>query len=405
MLDVQKIRADFPILSSKIYGYPLVYFDNAATTQKPQCVLDRIVDFYRNTNSNVHRGVHHLSELASADYENARFAVKDFINAVSVNEIIFCKGATDAINMLADSFGKAFVKEGDEIIISEMEHHSNIVPWQKLSSNKGVKLKVIPFDDTGRLLIEKLPDMINERTKLISVCHICNSMGVINPIKDIIKIAHEAGVPVMIDGAQSVPHVQIDVQDIDCDFLAFSGHKMYAETGIGVLYGKEKYLEKMPPYQTGGGMIEKVDFNKTVYSGLPHKFEAGTANYVSAISLATAIRYIRDISIEKIREYEQALLYYAKYKLKKEENLIIYGNTAQQCGPVLFNCKKIHALDASMILDKMGIAVRAGSHCAHPTMKHFGIESAIRMSVAFYNTFEEIDLLIDGIHKVKNMLP
>lgn len=404
MIDIEKIRSDFPILNNTIYGKPLVYLDNAATTQKPQEVLDRILQFYKNINSNIHRGVHYLSEQSSAAYEDARKTVKNFIHASSLNEVIFSSGTTGAINLLADSFSNAFIKEGDEIIITEMEHHSNIVPWQVICSRMGAVLKVIPFDDNGRLLIENLSRLMNERTKLVAVCHVSNALGVVNPVKEIIHLAHQADIPVLIDGAQSVPHLPVDVQELDCDFLAFSGHKMYAETGIGILYGKEKYLDKMPPYQTGGGMVEHVNFDKTTYAGLPLKFEAGTANYVGAVSLAAAIDYIRGIGIEDIADYEHELLNYAIKQLNQVAGLTIYGNTFWHCEAVSFNLDGAHPYDAGMILDKMGIAIRTGTHCAEPTMRHFGVTGTIRASIAIYNTRDEIDMLVNGIRKAKSML-
>ncbi|MBW6515157.1 MAG: SufS family cysteine desulfurase [Candidatus Cloacimonetes bacterium] len=403
-MDVDKIRDDFPILNSKVYGKPLVYLDNAATTQKPRCVIEKVRDFYYHSNSNIHRGVYYLSEIATEGYEEARVKVQKFINANTANEIVFTSGTTGAINLLADSFGRAFITKGDEIIITEMEHHSNIEPWRVLCKRNEASLKVIPFEDSGKLMIEKIPAMINERTKLIAVCHVSNVLGVINPVKRITQIAHREGIPVLIDGAQSAPHISVDVQDVDCDFFTFSGHKMYAETGIGVLYGKEKYLEKMPPYQTGGGMIQSMDNFKTTYEDLPLKFEAGTPNYVGAISLANAIDYMQSIGIANIFNHELDVINYALEKLKREEHLIIYGKISPHCGSVSFNIAGIHPQDVTSILDKFGIAVRSGYLCAQPTIDHFKIKSLIRLSVGIYNTRKEIDLFIEGVNKAKSLL-
>ncbi len=404
MIDVKNIRNDFPILSKKVYGHPLVYLDNAATTQKPRYVSEKVKDFYINSNSNIHRGVHYLSEKASMAYEDARVTVKNFINAASLREIIFTAGTTAAINLLADSLGRSFIKENDEIIITEMEHHSNIEPWRVLCSRNNASLKVIPFDDQGKLLIEKIPSMINDKTKLIALCHVSNVLGVINPVKEIIQTAHRAGVPVLLDAAQSVPHLPVDVHDLGCDFLVFSGHKMYAETGIGILYGKEKYLDMLPPAQTGGGMIDYLDFTGSTYADLPLKFEAGTPNYAGAVSLAAAIDYLHNIGVESIARYEQDLICYAVDRLNEEENIIIYGNTFPHCGSVSFNFEGVHPYDAAAIMDKMGIAIRSGTHCAQPVMAHFGVKGTMRLSVALYNTREEIDLLIEGTRKAKSLL-
>lgn len=404
MIDLKKIRSDFPILSEKVYGKSLVYLDNAATTQKPLSVLNKTKEFYKSINSNIHRGAHYLSEQASSAYENARKTVKEFINAKSVNEVIFTRGTTEAINLLADSFGNAYVQEGDEIIITEMEHHSNIVPWQVLCKRKKAYLKVLPVDDNGKLLIDNLQDLINIKTKLISICYVSNALGIINPIKEVIRIAHKHNIPVLIDGAQAVQHIPVDVQDLDCDFFAFSGHKLYAETGIGVLYGKEKWLEEMPPYQTGGGMIVSVSFDETKFAGLPQKFEAGTPNYMGAISLAAAIDYIQTIGVKNIFLHEKELMNYIVERLNKLDNLSIYGNSPDRCGALSFNLNGIHPYDAGMILDKLGIATRTGHHCAEPIMRRLGIGGTIRASFAMYNTREEIDMLINGINKVSEML-
>lgn len=404
MIDIKKIREDFPILNQKVYGYPLVYLDNAATTQKPLSVLDKVKDFYISSNGNIHRGVHHLSEKASAAYEEARISVKNFINAASANEIVFTGGTTSSINLLADSLGRTLIKENDEIIITEMEHHSNIEPWRVLCNRANASLKIIPFDDTGRLLSEKIPAMINENTKLIALCHVSNVLGVVNPVKDIIQTAHREGIPVLVDAAQSVAHFPVDVQKLDCDFLAFSGHKMYAETGIGVLYGKEKHLEALPPSQTGGGMIQYLDFNNSTYAELPLKFEAGTPNYAGAVSIAAAIDYLQHIGLEDIACYEQDLINYAVNTLSKEENLIIYGNTSTRCGSVSFNFEGIHPYDVTAIMDKVGIAIRSGTHCAQPVMDHYKVKGTMRLSIGIYNTQPEIDLLIEGTRKAKKIL-
>lgn len=404
MIDIEKIRSDFPILNKKIYDKPLVYLDNAATTQKPFAVLNKTRKFNKSINSNIHRGAHYLSEQASSAYENARKTVKEFINARSVNEIIFTRGTTESINLLADSFGNTYVEEGDEIIITEMEHHSNIVPWQVLCKKKGAYLKVLPLDENGEILIDKLQDLINVKTKLISICYVSNALGIINPVAEVIRIAHQNNIPVLIDGAQAIQHLPVDVQDLDCDFFAFSGHKLYAETGIGVLYGKERWLEEMLPYQTGGGMITSVSFDETKFAGLPQKFEAGTANYMGAISLAAAIDYIQTIGVKNILLHEKELMNYIVERLNKLDNLTIYGNSPDKCGALSFNLNGIHPYDAGMILDKLGIAIRTGNHCAEPIMRRLGIGGTIRASFAMYNTHEEIDMLINGINKVREML-
>ena len=391
MLNINKIREDFPILDKRIHGKPLVYLDNAATTQKPNVVLDEIVEFYSSINSNIHRGVHHLSEQASDAYK-------------SVSEIVFTSGTTEAINLVANSFGNKFISEGDEIIVSEMEHHSNIVPWQFLCERKKALLKVAPFDNDGILIIDELKKLITEKTKLISIIYVSNALGVINPLKEIVALARAREIPVLIDGAQAVQHIPVDVQDLDCDFFAFSGHKMYAETGIGVLYGKEKWLEKMPPYQFGGGMVNSVSFEKTTYADLPFKFEAGTSNYVAAVSLGTAIEYISNIGMDAIPIYENDLMLYAIEKLSTIGGLIMYGLAPERCGVISFNLENIHPYDAGSILDKLGVAVRTGTHCAEPVMQHYGISATIRASFAIYNTKEEIDQLSKGLQKAQKML-
>jgi len=404
MTNIQKIRSDFPILEQKVYGKPLVYLDNAATTHKPKVVLDKIIAYYEQKNSNIHRGAHYLSEQASQAYENARETVKDFISAGSVNEIIFTRGTTETINLVANSFGDAFINEGDEIIITEMEHHSNIVPWQILCDQKDAVLKLIPFDDNALLQIDLLQSLITGKTKLISLVYVSNVLGVVNPVKNIIDLAHSHDIPVLIDGAQAVQHIPVDVKYLDCDFFGFSGHKMYAETGIGVLYGKEKWLEAMPPYQVGGGMISSVNIEKTAYSDLPFKFEAGTPNIGAAVSLESAIKYIQKVGINQISSHEQDLLNYLTDKLKDLDGVTIYGSTAKRYGALSFNLDNINPFDAGMILDKMGIAIRTGAHCAELVMQHYNITGTIRASFALYNTREEVDRLIEGLQKAMIML-
>lgn len=403
MLNIDTIRADFPILGRLVYGKKLVYLDNAATTQKPRSVLEKTLAFYSESNSNIHRGAHYLSEMASEYYEAARQSVKNFINAKSTYEIIFTGGTTESINTVAHCFGTQRVKEGDEVVITEMEHHSNLVPWQILCKQKRAILKVVPFDNEGKLNVNALKSFVNEKTVLIALTYVSNVMGVVNPVKEIIAWAHAYDVPVLVDAAQAVQHKPIDVLDLDCDFLVFSGHKMYAETGIGVLYGKEKWLDSMPPYQYGGGMIANVDFDRTTFAELPFKFEAGTPNIAGAISIGASIDYINKIGMNEIYAYEQNLLRYAARQLSRLEGIQLYGTTEQQCGVVSFNIRNVEAYDAAMILDKMGIALRSGTHCAEPVMKHFGIKGTIRASFALYNTIEEINALTEGVKKVQSM--
>jgi len=404
MINIQKIRSDFPILKHKVFGKPLIYLDNAATTQKPQVVLDQLINFYTTRNSNIHRGVHYLSEQASTAYEDARDRVKDFINAKSTAEIIFTRGTTEAINLIANSFGNAFINKGDEVIISEMEHHSNLVPWQMLCNRKEAVLKAIPFNDDAVLQIDVLKSILTERTKLISVAYVSNALGTINPIKKMIDLAHDYDIPVLIDGAQAVQHRCVDVQDLNCDFFAFSGHKMYAATGIGVLYGKEKWLDAIPPYQFGGGMINSVSLKKTTFTDLPLKFEAGTPNIAAALSLKKAIDYISEIGFDNIGSHEQDLMDYLIKRLNELSGIIIYGATTEKHGVLSFNLQNIDPYDVGIILDKMGIAIRTGKHCAEPVMKHYGINGTIRASFAMYNTLKEVDRLIEGIQKVQAML-
>ncbi len=401
--DITKIRMDFPILSEKIYGKPLVYFDNAATTQKPRIVIDTINEYYSKYNANIHRGVHFLSNFTTTATENARETIRKFINAGSHDEIIFTRGTTEAINLVAFSFGEAFISEGDEIIVSEMEHHSNIVPWQMLCERKKAVLKVIPFDDNGNLETEKLNNLISDRTKLISVTQVSNALGTINPVEDIIKTAHLKNIPVLIDGAQAAQHIKVDVQKLNCDFYVFSGHKIYGPTGIGVLYGKKELLNQMPPYQGGGEMISKVTFAKTTFNELPFKFEAGTPNYIDTIALAKAIEYIENTGLDKIEKYESELLEYATTKIKTLDWIKITGEAKHKSSVLSFVMDGIHPSDAGVLLDQMGIAIRTGTHCAEPVMQHFGITGTARASFAFYNTFEEVDKLIEGLKRVKQM--
>jgi cysteine desulfurase/selenocysteine lyase len=403
MIDAINVRKDFPILSATVHGKPLIYLDNAATTQKPECVIQTIDELYRTSNANIHRGVHFLSEQCTQKYETARETVRKFINAEKTSEIVFTAGTTSSINLVAASFGERFVASGDEIIISEMEHHSNIVSWQLLCERKGARLKVIPFDDNGILLINLLDSLITERTKIIAVTHASNVLGTINPVKEIIAKAHSHNIPVLIDGAQAAPHGNVDVRDLDCDFYAFSGHKIYAPTGIGVLYGKEKLLEQMPPYQGGGDMISTVTFDKTTYAQLPLKFEAGTQNFIDAIALGSAIDYINKTGRQNIVEYEQKLLGYATQKLSEIDGLKIYGKADQKVAIVSFLLNDIHHLDTGMILDKTGIAVRTGTLCTEPLLSHFNIRGLVRASFSFYNTFDEIDILCENLKKISLM--
>lgn len=403
MFDVTKIRKDFPILSRKVYDRPLVYLDNAATTQKPLCVLDAMREEYLNVNANVHRGVHYLSQQATDLHEHAREKVRKFINAGSVNEIVFTRGTTESLNLVVSSFCDEFMSEGDEVIVSVMEHHSNIVPWQLQAARKGISLKVIPMNDKGELLLDEYENLFTERTKIVSVAQVSNVLGTVNPVKEIVRIAHEHGVPVMVDGAQSTPHFAVDVQDIDCDFFAFSGHKMYGPTGVGVLYGKEDWLDRMPPYQGGGEMIESVSFEKTVFEHLPFKFEAGTPDYVATHGLATAIDYINSIGIDNISRHEQELTKYAMQKMQEIDGMRIFGTADHKDAVVSFLVGDIHHLDMGTLLDRLGIAVRTGHHCAQPLMIRLGIQGTVRASFAMYNTTEEIDALVEGIKRVSKM--
>jgi cysteine desulfurase/selenocysteine lyase len=414
MYDISKIRADFPILSREVYGKPLVYLDNAATTQKPLCVLDAMRDEYLNVNANVHRGVHYLSQQATDLHEAAREKVRQFINARKIEEIVFTRGTTEAINLVASSFCESQMQTGDEVIVTEMEHHSNIVSWQLQAMKRGIVVKHLALNDEGELLIDQLEPLISERTKLISVAHVSNVLGTVNPIDEIVKIAHRHGIPVLVDGAQSAPHFKIDVQAIDCDFFAFSGHKMYGPTGIGVLYGKEEWLEKLPPYQGGGEMIDKVTWEKTTFECLPFKFEAGTPDYVATHGLAKAIDYINSIGFEAIQQHEQELTNYCMEQLMTIDDMKIYGPMGNlspltshflslKDAVISFNVGEIHHLDMGTLLDRLGIAVRTGHHCAQPLMDRLGISGTVRASFALYNTKEEVNTLVAGIRRVAQM--
>ena len=404
MYDINKVREDFPILSRTVYGKPLVYFDNGATTQKPLCVLDAMREEYLNVNANVHRGVHWMSQQATDLHEAARETVRKFINARSTTEIVFTRGTTESLNLVASSFTEGCMQTGDEVIVSTMEHHSNIVPWQLQEQRKGIVLKVIPMTDEGELQLEEYEKLFTERTKLVSVTQVSNVLGTINPVKKMIRIAHEHGVPVMIDGAQSVPHFAVDVQDLDCDFLAFSGHKVYGPTGVGVLYGKEKWLDKMPPYQGGGEMIEHVSFEKTTFERPPLKFEAGTPDYVATHGLAKALDYVSDLGMDNILAHEQDLTHYALQQLREIEGMHIYGHAGDSGDAVIsFNVGNIHHMDLGTLLDQLGIAVRTGHHCAQPLMDCLGVLGTVRASFGLYNTREEVDALVSGIKRVVQM--
>jgi len=399
-LDIDCIREDFAILNTTVHGKPLIYFDNAATTQKPRSVIDTIDNYYTNMNSNIHRGVHYLSQISTDAYEKARTKIKEFINAPSTKEIIFTRGTTESINLVAHSYGMKFFTDGDEVIISAMEHHSNIVPWQLLKTYKNINIKVIPIDDDGNLVMDNFEAMFTERTKFLSLVYVSNSLGTVNPVKELISIAHKHNVPVLIDAAQAVNHIPVDVQDLDCDFLALSGHKMYGPTGIGVLYGKEKYLKAMPPYQGGGDMISKVTFEKTTFNELPYKFEAGTPNIEGVIGLGAAIDYINNIGINAIHEYESGLMEYATKALQTVPGLQIIGNAKEKAGAISFIFENIHPHDVGTFIDFEGIALRTGHHCTQPVMDRYGIPATSRVSFAVYNTKAEIDILVKSLIKI-----
>ena len=403
MFDVQKIREDFPILQREVYKRPLVYLDNAATTQKPLCVLDAMREEYLNVNANVHRGVHYLSQQATDLHEAARETVRAFINARKIEEIVFTRGTTEAINLVASSYCESQMKVGDEVLVTEMEHHSNIVSWQLQAQRKSIVVKHLPITDEGLLCIDDIDAYLTERTKLVSVAHVSNVLGTINPVKDIIRKAHERGIPVLVDAAQSAPHMKIDVQDMDCDFLALSGHKMYGPTGIGVLYGKEEWLEKLPPYQGGGEMIDKVTWEKTTFERLPFKFEAGTPDYVATHGLATAIKYMQTVGLENIEAHEKELTRYCMEQMRTIPGIRFFGEAPHKDAVVSFLVGDIHHLDLGTLLDRLGIAVRTGHHCAQPLMDRLGIAGTVRASFAMYNTKEEIDALVAGILRVSKM--
>ncbi len=403
-LNIDQIRSDFPILEQQVYNKPLVYMDNGATTHKPRVVIDTLNDLQALHNSSIHRGIHYLSEQMTGRYEDARETVREFINASSTNEVIFTSGATGSINTVAFSLGEKNMKEGDEVLISEMEHHSNIVPWQMLCERKGATLKIIPFDNEGNLMLGMVDTLLSEKTKIVAITHASNTLGTINPVKEVIHKAHQLNIPVLVDGAQMVQHGKVDVQDLDCDFYVFSSHKIFGPTGSGVLYGKESILEELPPYQGGGDMVDQVTFTETTFNTLPFKFEAGTANFMGAIALATAIDYLNSVGIEEIGQYEQELIVYSLQRLNGIGGLKLFGNASKRISVFSFLLGDSHPYDAGMILDKMGIAVRTGTHCTQPVMDHYGISGTIRASLVFYNTLEEVDKLADGIEKIQQML-
>lgn len=403
MYDIYQIRKDFPILSREVYGKPLVYLDNSATTQKPRIVVDAIANEYYSENANVHRGVHFLSQQATELHESARAKIAKFLNASSPSEIVFTRGATEGLNLVASSFGEAFLKEGDEVIISAMEHHSNIVPWQLLEMRKGIKIKVIPIKEDGELHVDEYEKLFDERTKLVSVTHVSNVLGTVNPVKELATIAHSHNVPILIDGAQSVPHIKVDVRDMDCDFYAFSGHKIYGPTGIGALYGKAEWLEKLPPYQGGGEMIKNVHFGHTEFEDAPLKFEAGTPDYVGSHSLATAIDYVESLGLDNIAAHEHELLEYATKRLESIPGMRIFGKAKNKSAVISFVVGNIHPLDLGTLLDRLGIAIRTGHHCAQPLVESLGVQSVARASFGLYNTSKEVDALFNGIERVMKM--
>ncbi len=402
-MDIQRIRQDFPILDRTVYGKPLVYLDNGATTQKPRMVVEAITDEYYSVNANVHRGVHYLSQQATELHEGSRETVRRYINARSTSEIIFTRGTTEGINLLVASFGQEFMQEGDEVIISVMEHHSNIVPWQLLQARKGIKIKVVPMNDKGELLLDEYEKLFTERTKIVSIMQVSNVLGTINPIKEMIATAHKHGVPFMVDAAQSIPHMKVDVQDLDADFIVFSAHKVYGPTGIGVVYGKEEWLDRLPPYQGGGEMIKQVSFEKTTFADLPFKFEAGTPDYIGTTAFAKALDYVKGIGIENIAAHEHFLLEYATEQMKEIPGMRIFGEAANKGGVISFLVGDIHHFDMGTLLDRLGIAVRTGHHCAQPLMQRLGVEGTIRASFGMYNTREEVDTLVAGIKRVSQM--
>jgi len=401
---IVELRADFPILSRKINGKPLVYFDNGASSQKPNIVIDRVRDYYQNENSNIHRGVHTLSQEATAAYEEARRKIQEYINAPLEEEVIFTKGTTDGINLVANGFTRGFLQKGDEVIISEMEHHSNIVPWQMACEYSGAVLKIAPINDAGELILSAFKLLLNSKTKLVSITHVSNTLGTINPAKEIVELAHQNGTPVLLDGAQSVPHMKVDVQDLNCDFYVFSGHKMFGPTGIGILYGKKEWLDKLPPYQGGGDMIKSVSFEKTIYNDLPHKFEAGTPNIAGGIGLGSAVDYLNELDWEAIYIHEDELLTYATAEIKKIEGIRLIGTAKNKAGVLSFVHDKAHHYDIGTLIDQLGIAIRTGHHCTEPLMHRFNVTGTARASFAFYNTKEEVDLFIAALKRALNML-
>lgn len=403
MYDIEEVRKDFPILGREVYGRPLVYLDNAATVQKPRCVVEAMTDEYYNVNANVHRGVHFLSQKATELHEAARETVCRFLNARSSAEIVFTRGTTESINLVASCFGEAFMKEGDEVIVSQMEHHANIVSWQLVQARKGIRLRVIPMNDRGELLLDEYEQLFNERTRIVSITHVSNVLGTVNPVRRMIEVAHAHNVPVLVDAAQSVPHMPVDVQALDCDFLAFSGHKVYGPTGIGVLYGKEKWLDRLPPYMGGGEMIDHVSFEGTTFAAPPLKFEAGTPDYVASTGLARALDYVSRLGMDNIRAHEQDLTRYALERLRQVSGFRLMGDAAEREGVISFLVGHIHHLDMGTLLDRLGIAVRTGHHCAEPLMHRLGVEGTVRASFALYNTRSEIDALVEGIERVAKM--
>jgi cysteine desulfurase / selenocysteine lyase len=401
--DVEKLRRDFPILEQRVHGKPLVYLDNAATSQKPQAVIDAISRYYEQENSNIHRGVHFLSERATEEYEAARNSVQEFIHAPNPHEVIFVRGTTEAINLVAQTYGRAHVGAGDEVLITAMEHHSNIVPWQMLCDEKHAKLRVAPINDSGELLLDEFANLLGPRTKLVAAAHVSNALGTVNPVRQMIEMAHGRNIPILIDGAQAVPHCAVDVQELDCDFYAFSGHKMYGPTGIGILYGKSAFLEEMPPYQGGGDMIASVSFEKTIYNRLPYKFEAGTPHISGGIGLGTAVEYLNGIGMNAIAAHEHGLLTYATDAVAEIPGVRVVGTAKEKAGVLSFVMEGIHPHDIGTVLDQEGIAIRTGHHCAQPIMTRFGIDATARASFALYNTREEVDALVRGIHKVREV--
>lgn len=404
MYDINKIREDFPILSTKVYGHDLVYFDNAATTQKPLQVIRKIDEGYLHSNANVHRGVHFLSQLATEAHEDARRTAAQYINAAKPEEIVFTRGTTEGINLVASSFGETFLNEGDEVILTAMEHHSNIVPWQLLRQRKGIIIKVVPFLPDGSLDMEALDSLFSEKTKLLSLTHVSNVLGTVNPLKRIVAKSHARGIPVLADAAQSAAHAKIDVQDTDVDFLVLSAHKVYGPTGIGVLYGKEKYLDAMVPYQGGGEMIQRVTFEHTAFAGLPFKFEAGTPDFIGSTAMAEALRYVQSIGLDNIAAYEHGLLEYAGKQLQDMEGIVIYGNCKDKGAVISMNFEGVHPYDLGSLIDKLGIATRTGHHCAQPVMDFYGVESMLRASFAMYNTMEEVDIFVDALKKALKVI-